>query len=80
MHFWDKMHSIFHAGVGPVYNLFYLWSRKVVTLSECSRVTQHVGHLDGVQITFCHDFFTTHADRSCCAIDGISLIIWASSL
>lgn len=33
MHFWDKLHSVFHAGSGPLYNLLYLCSRKVVTLS-----------------------------------------------
>lgn len=66
MHFWDKLNLIFHSGAEPLYNLLHLWSRKVVTLSEGGRVIQHMGHLDGIQITFCHDFFTTHADRTCC--------------
>lgn len=52
VYFWDKLHSIFHAGAGPLYNLLYLWSRKVVTLSEGCRVIQHMGHLDGIQALY----------------------------
>lgn len=63
MYFWDKLHSIFHAGAGPLYNLLYLWSRKVVTLSEGCRVIQHMGHLDGIQALYLLPWLFHHPCR-----------------